>query len=258
MTHEPDIHLGRRGHPTEPSSRPRGHPVRGRRLFEEPVLLRFGPDDTHGPLRLERAPRWIGVDEGLAHLLGVFGVHAEDDRLRLPIADQHLHQMLSDGLGAVEKRDQPLELSGRVHPFRDPTPKTIDPTPLRRPPVRIDVEQDQPDPVGREVPVLDSLAQRVLEDGLAEVSAQVSGLNSAPRHCTGPDRVAGAARAPGLRLCPSGNGGGLVLDLDAARRLVGRRVAPACHGQVGDEADDQYDEGQAHRAWSEVEAAAFG
>jgi hypothetical protein len=46
-----------------------------RRLFEEPVLLRFGPDDAHRPLRLERTAGRICFDEGLTHLLGVFGIH---------------------------------------------------------------------------------------------------------------------------------------------------------------------------------------
>ena len=160
--------LGRR----EDDGRGRLHVLEPAQVTDADVALVGGhPADIVGVL-----PDQVGVEvvQLPAHLVGVLLVHAEDDRLGEAVGPlEEVGDAAGDGLGAGAEGDDPLEVLGLVLLVGDLPPVAVKFARVRSPAEGIVGGDDAVDAVGGEEAVLDTLAQGVDVDRLAEVGVGV-------------------------------------------------------------------------------------
>ena len=119
----------------------------------------------------------IGVEivQRLAHLAGVFLIHAEHDRLGEAIGLlQKLGEMPGDRLGAGAQRNDPLEILGLVFVVGDLPAVAVEFVLARPPAGGVPVGDDAMHAVGRQEAVVDALPQAVGVNRVAEIEVGVA------------------------------------------------------------------------------------
>ena len=195
--------------------RRRGDDREGGLGVDEVVELRLAlvvvAGDAHDVLAVGGGEIRVGVDQRLAHALGVVDVLAEDDGLGEAVGGlEKLGDLGGDELGALFEDQAPVEVRLVVLAVLDELAVLVRLALLRAPTFQVLVDADADDLVRGEEPVVDALLQRVGVDRVAEV-LDVGDVLGFLGRCGEAD----------LR------GGGEVFEHLAPGRIIGRTAAVA-------------------------------